>query len=505
MMKQFLSLFGASSDDVAQQFVRRDNGDSDSESESSEVEIFDDTEEDSADKNTTSGPSTSAGLSVSPHTLFPSYTTNPVDKTSACLHIVAPAASADDENTRSNIDLCAVIDVSGSMSGSKLKLAKEALLFILKNLKATDRFSLVSYGSDVKTELKLCKMDGSGKAKAKRIIEHLRTRGCTNLSGGLFQGINIMQKRKRPNTVGSIMLMTDGLANEGIQDVTALSKATRDLMGESPEYSLYTFGYGADHDSDMLKNLSEVGNGMYYFVETNDMIPESFAHCLGGLLTVQAQNIKLTLTMAGGAELIKVETDKEVRTITPNSVVEVDLADIQAEEQRDVVFHFKLEKTVEDANQIIATAKLNYLDVPTTSFTEQECAFTVGRLIEVGTQTQNEIVQGQLNRIEAAESMRKAMEEAKQGRFESARAMMRDCSSNITSADMYSKALRTEMAQCEEMFDETTWQQEGLHNVTAKVQSHSRQRENVTMAAQGFSAYSSPSKATYYNRAKTRS
>jgi hypothetical protein len=76
MMKQFLSLFGASSDDVAQQFVRRDNGDSDSESESSEVEIFDDTEEDSADKNTTSGPSTSAGLSVSPLTLFPSYTTN---------------------------------------------------------------------------------------------------------------------------------------------------------------------------------------------------------------------------------------------------------------------------------------------------------------------------------------------------------------------------------------------------------------------------------------------
>jgi Mg-chelatase subunit ChlD len=512
MMKQFLSLFGsASADDHVQQqqqqqypqcrpSLPRDASDhSDTESDyDSSAEQGD--KNASADARPTLSPSD--GIQVTPLTLYPAYTTSQVDKTTACVHIVAPQASADDELSRSNLDLCAVIDVSGSMGGSKLTLAKEALQFILRNLKASDRFSLVSYASDVKTELSLRKMDSAGKAKARRVVERLATRGCTNLSGGLFKGIEIMQKRRRPNPVGSIMLMTDGLANEGIQDVNAISKATRDLMGETPNYSLYTFGYGADHDSNMLKNLSEVGNGMYYFVETNDMIPESFAHCLGGLLTVQAQNIKLTLTVAGGVELIKVESDKEVRTLTANTSVEVDLSDMQAEEQRDVVFHFKLDKSVEDASQIVATATLNYLDVPSASFQEKQCVFNVHRTAEPGEQTANETVQGQVNRIEAADAMRRAMEEAEHGRFESARAMMHACTSQITSADHYSSALRTEMAECAELFDESNWQQKGLHDVNARFQSHSRQRENVTMASRGFSAYSSPSKSAYYKRAK---
>jgi Mg-chelatase subunit ChlD len=441
------------------------------------------------------------GISVTPLTLFPTYTTSLVEKTTACLHMVAPAANADDETSRSNLDLCAVIDVSGSMSGSKLNLAKEALLFILKNLKATDRFSLVSYGSDVVTEFGLTTMDSVGKANAERIINRLDTRGCTNLSGGLFEGIRHMQTRTDANPVGSIMLMTDGLANEGIRDVQPLCRATKELMGDNPGYSIYTFGYGSDHNSDMLKNISEVGNGMYYFVETNDMIPESFAHCLGGLLTVQAQNIKLTITVASGAKLIKVETEASVRQVDENTV-ELNLPDLQAEEQRDVLFHLKLEKTVDDANQIIAKAKLNYMDVPTTSFKDCECTFTVARAEVVGDQTPNEIVQGQIHRLETAETMRRAIEEAERGRFEAAQAMIQHASSNIRSRDAYSVGLQGDLEAASRVMSKSMWKKKGLHEVRSKVQSHSRQRENVTQVTSGYSAYTSSSKAAYYQRAK---
>ena len=36
--------------------------------------------------------------------------------------------------------------------------------------------------------------------------------------------------------------------------------------------SVYTFGFGDDHDPDMLKAISDAGNGMYYFIENEDKV-----------------------------------------------------------------------------------------------------------------------------------------------------------------------------------------------------------------------------------------
>ena len=36
--------------------------------------------------------------------------------------------------------------------------------------------------------------------------------------------------------------------------------------------TVYTFGFGQDHDANMLKEISDAGNGMYYFIETEDKV-----------------------------------------------------------------------------------------------------------------------------------------------------------------------------------------------------------------------------------------
>ena len=55
------------------------------------------------------------------------------------------------------------------------------------------------------------------------------------------------------------------------------------------QVSVFTLGYGSEHDGDCLHGLAAAGNGMFYFVENEDCIPESFCDCLGGLLSVAAQ------------------------------------------------------------------------------------------------------------------------------------------------------------------------------------------------------------------------
>ena len=52
---------------------------------------------------------------------------------------------------------------------------------------------------------------------------------------------------------------------------------------------VFTFGYGAEHDADLLKAVSDAGNGLFYYIDNADSIPESFCDCLGGLLSVAAQ------------------------------------------------------------------------------------------------------------------------------------------------------------------------------------------------------------------------
>lgn len=55
------------------------------------------------------------------------------------------------------------------------------------------------------------------------------------------------------------------------------------------QVSVFTLGYGSEHDGDCLNGLAAAGNGLFYFVENEDSIPESFCDCLGGLLSVAAQ------------------------------------------------------------------------------------------------------------------------------------------------------------------------------------------------------------------------
>ena len=53
--------------------------------------------------------------------------------------------------------------------------------------------------------------------------------------------------------------------------------------------NVFTFGYGGEHDADLLRAVGEAGNGLFYYIDNADSIPESFCDCLGGLLSVAAQ------------------------------------------------------------------------------------------------------------------------------------------------------------------------------------------------------------------------
>ena len=64
----------------------------------------------------------------------------------------------------------------------------------------------------------------------------------------------------------------------------------RSLLGQiNRQACVFTFGYGSEHDADSLHAIADAGNGLFYYIDNSDSIPESFCDCLGGLLSVAAQ------------------------------------------------------------------------------------------------------------------------------------------------------------------------------------------------------------------------
>merc|ERR1712046_511309 len=83
----------------------------------------------------------------------------------------SPQGSA--EAPHAAMDVTCVLDVSGSMQGEKLELLKRAVRFIIEDLKATDRLSLVTFNHEAQRQTHLTKMDDSGKDAAMQALMRL--------------------------------------------------------------------------------------------------------------------------------------------------------------------------------------------------------------------------------------------------------------------------------------------------------------------------------------------
>ncbi len=55
-------------------------------------------------------------------------------------------------------------------------------------------------------------------------------------------------------------------------------------------FTLNTFGYGKDHDAVLMDDLAKLKDGTFYFIDKVDDVGESFADCVGGLISVVAKD-----------------------------------------------------------------------------------------------------------------------------------------------------------------------------------------------------------------------
>eukprot|EP00730_Choanoeca_flexa_P005023 TRINITY_DN11865_c1_g4_i4.p2 TRINITY_DN11865_c1_g4~~TRINITY_DN11865_c1_g4_i4.p2 ORF type:complete len:456 (+),score=136.13 TRINITY_DN11865_c1_g4_i4:1977-3344(+) len=423
---------------------------------------------------------TTSRIELQPQSEYPRYSTSASTANLIC-RLVAPQCEL--ESTRPPVDIVTVFDVSGSMGGEKIKLAVATLKFMIANLKDTDRFGLITFDSNVYTSFELTRMDQNGKAKAAAIVAELHSGSRTNLSGGLFEGIEMMQARTDKAPVASVLLMTDGIANEGIESADELCQRMKAQMGEAPDFTTYTFGYGQDHHSRMLEMVSEIGNGMYYYIETNDIIADSFGDCLGGLLSVVGQNITLTMTATQGCTFKKVHTKKDVKLLDDGRQAVVSLGDLQSEETRDLLIEVTLPEV--DAEQQKCNThiafKLDYINVTAQGTDTAMASLELARAVDAtDDQPANELVRDAVDRNRMVDALAQARNLAEQGRLEDARAELSAMRASMA-ANPSTMARGYEADLTEGMNNLAThdaYEMYGAHQMISSEQMHRVQRSN---------------------------
>jgi len=336
--------------------------------------------------------------------------------------VSAPAHEPEERSSRAPIDLVAVIDRSGSMAGQKLNLVKETLKFMLQQLKPQDSLSLITYETNVKVDIPLTQMTDANKAEATEIVEKIKDAGNTNLSGGLIAGLEQLMKKTSKNEVASVLLFTDGLANVGLRKtselVNVVEKTRAQIAGSS---TIFTFGFGADHDSNMLRSIAEAGKGLYYFIENADSIPESFADCIGGLMSVVAQNVSLTVEPLNNVPLKKAHTHYE--TSIQNGVTTIRLGDLYSEESRNVVCQITLPNVPAETERFeVLKFTLNYFNLLTVQHeTSTAIAYVRRPATTPEGQKSDYFLDRQRNRLVAAEAIEESRKIADKGDLAKAR------------------------------------------------------------------------------------
>jgi len=207
-----------------------------------------------------------------------------------------------DKGIAQHADMVIVLDRSGSMKGSKIRNAKHAVLNLLSDLSEKDRFALVTYSDGVETHSDLVPVTGLNRKHLISLVNRIRAGGGTNLGAGLQTGINTLVRAKKIGNIGKVILISDGLANQGITDSSSLGNMAS--IAVDKEFSVATVGVGTEFNEQLMTYIADQGAGTYYYLKNPKVFAQVFQKEFYNSRATAATAVEVTIPLRNGMSLV---------------------------------------------------------------------------------------------------------------------------------------------------------------------------------------------------------
>ncbi len=275
----------------------------------------------------------------------------------AVLQIGLATSLAHDRQQLRPLNLSLVIDKSGSMAAAnKLTRVKSALLTLVSQLRPIDTLSIVVFDSEAQVLLPAKRV--SDRESIKGLISEIVPGSSTNINAGLMLGYQEAMKNYRKDSTNRVILLTDGIANQGVTDPKTIASASQGYNDRGIDLS--TIGVGLDLNKDLLRDLAKSGRGLYHFVADAADVDKVFVKELQSLISPVATEPNLEIEFGPGLVLDKVygyEPKLGERSI------KVKLDNMNSGMTQVVLVRFTARAGTSDRSRLAVKARLAYYDL----------------------------------------------------------------------------------------------------------------------------------------------
>lgn len=274
---------------------------------------------------------------------------------------VSISAIAEAAGRSAPLNLCLILDHSGSMQGQPLTTVKQAAHRIVDSLSPGDRLSIVVFDHKAKVLIPNQVIEHAAGVKVE--INKIKANGGTAIDEGMRLGIEELAKGKR-DTISQAFLLTDGENEHGDNDrCLKLAELAADY-----NLTLSTLGFGDHWNQDMLERIADAAGGSLTYIQKPEAAVDEFSRLFSRIQSVGLTNAHLILSLVPQVRLAEL---KPIAQVVPETVElpvmqEADqfivrLGDLMLDAPRVVLVNLYAGQLAE-GQQAIATLQVRYDD-----------------------------------------------------------------------------------------------------------------------------------------------
>ncbi|OIP70500.1 MAG: hypothetical protein AUK48_13635 [Oscillatoriales cyanobacterium CG2_30_44_21] len=223
---------------------------------------------------------------------------------------IAVSANASLDGSNTPLNLCLVLDHSGSMGGQPLDNVKRAARDLVDRMSLQDRISVIGFDHKASVVVENQPVDRTESIKEQ--IQSLRASGGTCIDDGIKLGLQETSKGK-DGTVSQVFVLTDGENEHGNND--RCFQFSR--LATEYNMTLHSLGFGDSWNQDVLERIADAGGGSMAYIASPEMASAEFQKLLRRVQSVNLTNAHLILQLSPHVRLAEL---KPVAQVSPDTI-----------------------------------------------------------------------------------------------------------------------------------------------------------------------------------------